>query len=156
MGSFNFQGEMEWDFGLYNVLEEYDTIQVLILKHLLRNTVFELDKEDSILWVHSVDNLYTVAEGVRVILGTNLDVDFDWVKVVWKYVASKIAIFHWLAIQGGVPVRKVLRFRHCLRDGDDDKCSRCLVFVESVEHLLLHCSWASNVWSALLRWWNVS
>ncbi|XP_071740661.1 uncharacterized protein [Rutidosis leptorrhynchoides] len=101
--------------------------------------------------------MYSVAEGVRVMLGSNLLLDFDWVKVVWnKYVPSKMAIFHWLSIHGGVPVKEVLRYRHCLRDGMDDKCSKCTVSVESIQHLLLHCPWAFKVWLALFEWWNVS
>ncbi|XP_071700286.1 uncharacterized protein [Rutidosis leptorrhynchoides] len=89
-------------------------------------------------------------------LESNLDSAFDWVKIVWnKLVPSKIAIFHWLAIQGGIPVKEVLSFRHCLRDGSDDRCGWCTSEVESIDHLLLHCPWSQNVWSALFSWWNV-
>ncbi|XP_071695223.1 uncharacterized protein [Rutidosis leptorrhynchoides] len=153
---FNDQGNMEWDFGLSSSLDEYDERQVVTLKHLIRHVSLDLDKEDTILWVHSVDKVYSVAEGVRVMLESNLDKEFDWVKIVWnKLVPSKIAIFHWLAIQGGVPVKEVLSFLHFLRDGSNDKCGWCTSEVESIDHLLLHCPWSHNVWSALFAWWNV-
>ncbi|XP_071741179.1 uncharacterized protein [Rutidosis leptorrhynchoides] len=139
MGCFNNQGVMIWDFGFVNGLDDYEVNQVLILKHLLRNIVLVLDKEDAILCVHSGDNVYSVAEGVRIMLGSNLALDFDWVKVVWnKLVPSKMAIFQWLSIRGGVSVKEVLKYRHCLREGIDDKCQ------------------GLKACSALLKWWNVS
>ncbi|XP_071708755.1 uncharacterized protein [Rutidosis leptorrhynchoides] len=67
-----------------------------------------------------------------------------------------MAIFHWLVIQGGVPVKEVLSYRRCLRPGSDDKCGWCGIHVESIDHLFLHCSWSHHIWSALFNWWNVS
>ncbi|XP_071687558.1 uncharacterized protein [Rutidosis leptorrhynchoides] len=62
-------------------------------------------------------------------LASNIDLEFDWVKVVWnKYVPSKIAFFHWLAIHGGVPVKEVLHSRHCLPNGLDVTPSSILEF----------------------------
>ncbi|XP_071727033.1 uncharacterized protein [Rutidosis leptorrhynchoides] len=115
-------GVVEWDFGFTVSLNAYDDIQVQTLKVLLRVTVFEPDKEDSILWIHSVDKLYSVAE----------------------------------AIQGGIPVKEVLSYRRRLRNGMDDKCVWCDVHIESIDHLLLHCSWSRNIWSALFNWRDVS
>ncbi|XP_071740799.1 uncharacterized protein [Rutidosis leptorrhynchoides] len=88
-------------------------------------------------------------------LSSNINGEFDWVKIVWNpIVPSKIATFHWLAIQGGVQVKEFLSYRHCLRDSSDDKCVWCANYVESIEHLMLHCSYSYRVWSSLFNWWN--
>ncbi|XP_071693103.1 uncharacterized protein [Rutidosis leptorrhynchoides] len=127
-----------------------------MLLSLLMHTKLVVDKEDEIIWVHSVNIVYSVAEGIRFMFVSNIENELDWLDVVWnKNVPSKIAIFHWLAIQGAIPVKEVLSFRHCLSNGVDDKCRWCLDSVESIDHLLLHCSWSRHIWSALFSWWNI-
>ncbi|XP_071721458.1 uncharacterized protein [Rutidosis leptorrhynchoides] len=156
MGVCNENGLMEWDLGFSNYLNEYENIQLQTLLSLLSGKVFDRSKEDVIQWVHSVDKVFTVAEGIRVMLSYNLVNEVDWLNIVWnKFVPTKIAIFHWQTIQGGVPVKEVLGYRRCLRDITDDKCGWCLSHVESIDHLFLHCSWSHKIWSALFNWWNV-
>ncbi|XP_071708486.1 uncharacterized protein [Rutidosis leptorrhynchoides] len=146
-----------WDFGFLRPLDEYENAQLQMLKVLLSSIQLDLSKEDKIQWVHSVDKVYTVVDGVKVMISSNIENDIDWINVVWiKFVPSKIAIFHWLAIQGGVLVMEVLGYRQCLRDITDDKCGWCLSYVESIDHLFLHCSWSFKVWASLFYWWNVS
>ncbi|XP_071740203.1 uncharacterized protein [Rutidosis leptorrhynchoides] len=143
MGDFNELGVFEWNLRFTIMLDAYDTIQLQVLHSLLSHILLDSSKDDVIQWVHSVDKVYTVAEGVRVMLSNNLDSEFDWMNVVGVNI-------------GGVPVKELLSYRHCLRDETDDKCGWCGDYVESIDHLLLHCSWSFKVWRALFNWWNIS
>lgn len=58
-------------------------------------------------------------------------------------------IFHWLAIQGCIPVKLVVPFGH------ETNCVWCFVEVESVDHLLLHCPRSFDIWTALFKWWSI-
>ncbi|XP_071718710.1 uncharacterized protein [Rutidosis leptorrhynchoides] len=156
MGVCNENGLMEWDFGFSKSLNEYENIQLQTLLSVLSGKVFDHSKEAVIQWVHSVDKVFTVAEGVRVMLSYNLVNEVDWLNLVWnKFVPTKIAIFHWQTIQVGIPVKEVLGYRRCLQDITDDKCGWCLSHVESIDHIFLHCSWSHKIWFALFNWWNV-
>ncbi|XP_071704779.1 uncharacterized protein [Rutidosis leptorrhynchoides] len=142
-------------YGLDEERDLYEESQLQTLLALLGPISHNNDKGDEIQRVHSVDKVYSVAEGTRITLVANLNVEFDWVNVVWnKSIPSKITIFHWLAIQGGILVKEVLHFRHCLRDGSDDKCGWCSD-IESIDHLLLHCPWSYSIWAAMFKWWNI-
>ncbi|XP_071688367.1 uncharacterized protein [Rutidosis leptorrhynchoides] len=141
--------------GLAEERDLYEESQLQTLLALLGPISLNNDKGDEIQWVHSVNKVYSVPEGTRIMLVSNLNVEFDWVNVVWsKSIPSKIAIFHWLAIQGGIPVKEVFHFRHCLRDGSDDKCGWCSD-IELIDHLLLHCPWSYSIWTAMFKWWNI-
>ncbi|XP_071705224.1 uncharacterized protein [Rutidosis leptorrhynchoides] len=143
--------------GIHGPLDAYESNQMHTLLVLLSSVALDNLKDDVIQLVHSVDKVYSVADAVRVMLSSNINSEFDWCKIVWNpKVPSKVAIFLWLVIQGGVPVKEFLSYKHCLRDGSDDKCGWCLEHAESIDHLLLHCSWTFKLWEALFNWWNIS
>ncbi|XP_071728233.1 uncharacterized protein [Rutidosis leptorrhynchoides] len=153
---FSENGLMWWDIGILFPLNEYEDLQYQMLMSLLRNFKVDLYKEDEVQWTHSLEKVSSVAEGVRVMVKSHIDFEFDRVKVVWnKLVPSKISTFHWLAIQGGIPVKEVLSYRNCLNNSSDDKCAWCLDHIESIDHILLHYSWSHKVWTGLFKWWNI-
>ncbi|XP_071691680.1 uncharacterized protein [Rutidosis leptorrhynchoides] len=66
---------------------------------------------------------------------------------------QKVGVFISRAKQRQIPVRVELDKRGV--DLDSVRCPVCDNDIETVEHTLLHCSFAKDLWSRAFRWWNV-
>ncbi|XP_071713556.1 uncharacterized protein [Rutidosis leptorrhynchoides] len=136
-------------------LTELDSMYEAELINLLAPFNLSTD-DDVVMWTPSVTGDYSVAEGVRLLCASSDSQVINWKKLVWNNrVPSKVAIFHWLACKKSIPVRDILIRRHILSHSHSPLCGWCNPEVETIEHLLLHCSWSHKVWSALFQWWNL-
>ncbi|XP_071689003.1 uncharacterized protein [Rutidosis leptorrhynchoides] len=70
-----------------------------------------------------------------------------------KLVPKKLEIFVWRALKGRLPVRVELDKRGI--DLHSVRCPLCDDDLESVEHSLVSCKHASEVWDRIFRWWNM-
>ncbi|XP_071688566.1 uncharacterized protein [Rutidosis leptorrhynchoides] len=66
---------------------------------------------------------------------------------------QKIGVFIWRVRQNRIPVRTKLEKRGI--DLDSLRCPVCDNDIETVDHILLHCSFAKDVWNMVYRWWNI-
>jgi len=102
--------------------------------------------EDQIVW--SLDSIGTfsvksVCEKKLVPIST----DFP-AKEIWKSKApSKVCFLAWAASKGKVPTEIMLKRRIFSLAS---RCALCLNEEESIDHLFLHCHWASTLWSLAL------
>ncbi|XP_071700491.1 uncharacterized protein [Rutidosis leptorrhynchoides] len=71
-----------------------------------------------------------------------------------NYLPQKIGIFVWRALRGRIPVREELDKRGI--DLDSLLCPMCNDFIESVDHVLISCKAATDVWKAIYNWWGSS
>ncbi|XP_071708466.1 uncharacterized protein [Rutidosis leptorrhynchoides] len=137
-------------------LPEYDASEYDSLLFELTQVVLIEEKEDSIYWVPATDGTYSVSEGVRLLVNETHESIPEWASLVWyNPIPSKVLIFHWLTIQSCIPVKNTLLQRGILHEGQNEGCFWFFTSVETVNHLLLHCPWASLIWADLLRWWNL-
>ncbi|XP_071709257.1 uncharacterized protein [Rutidosis leptorrhynchoides] len=144
-----------WELLLSLPLPLYDSLKASDLQVLLTSYKLNEHQEDLVMWVHDSKGVYNVADGIRIILNSGNLVIPEWPKVVWNNnVPSKVALFHWLALKNSIPVRDVLSRRHILSVDQSTFCAWCLNEVETIDHLLMHCSWSSKIWTDLFRWWN--
>ncbi|XP_071711442.1 uncharacterized protein [Rutidosis leptorrhynchoides] len=112
--------------------------------------------DDEIVWLPSVSGVFNVAEAMRFLVIMDNSHTLDWKILIWNNrVPSKISIFHWLACNRSIPVKDNLIRRHILPAHNSSLCVWCESEPETVEYLLLHCSWSYNIWSALFNWWNI-
>ncbi|XP_071699918.1 uncharacterized protein [Rutidosis leptorrhynchoides] len=145
-----------WDLMLPQPLLLYDHLKALEIHTLLASFKVYENEVDMVVWPRGLHGEYTVAEAIRIIMVSSNNVIPNWPVVVWNNkVPSKIALFHWLTLKKGIPVRDVLVRRYILLDTQSTVCVWCLVDVESIEHLLMHCSWSYKIWSDLFQWWNL-
>lgn len=83
----------------------------------------------------------------------------SWLRLVWKNLCPpKVEVFSWQAMQNKIATRSILISKgiiHIINPGDE-LCPLCTLDVESPTHLLLHCNFAWKIWSAILRWWNIT
>ncbi|XP_071694717.1 uncharacterized protein [Rutidosis leptorrhynchoides] len=66
---------------------------------------------------------------------------------------QKIGIFVWRTKLSRIPVRVELDKRGI--DLDLVRCPICDRDIETVEHIMLHCPFAKDIWSRVFRWWNI-
>ncbi|XP_071714905.1 uncharacterized protein [Rutidosis leptorrhynchoides] len=69
-------------------------------------------------------------------------------------VPQKLGIFVWRCRMGRLPVLTELDKRGV--DLNSVRCPVCDNDIETVDHLLINCSFAKDIWSRVRRWWNIS
>ena len=68
-------------------------------------------------------------------------------KFVWSNCAPpRVRFFAWLLVQEKIQCKTNLRFKNVV---DDAECEVCRVAVESPDHLILHCTIATQFWAKL-------
>ncbi|XP_071740487.1 uncharacterized protein [Rutidosis leptorrhynchoides] len=69
-----------------------------------------------------------------------------------NFLPQKLSIFVWRAKQNRIPVLVELDKRGI--DLDTVKCPVCDNGIETVEHIILSCSFAKDLWRRVFKWWN--
>ncbi|XP_071695872.1 uncharacterized protein [Rutidosis leptorrhynchoides] len=70
-----------------------------------------------------------------------------------NFVPKKIEIFMWRALKKRLPVRVELDKRGI--DLDSIRCPLCDDDLESVDHSIIFCKYALDIWERLFRWWGL-
>ncbi|XP_058211699.1 uncharacterized protein LOC131323875 [Rhododendron vialii] len=74
---------------------------------------------------------------------------------LWKNLCPpKVELLAWKALQERLATRSVLMSRNIVVN--DVLCSFCSLFLETPNHLLLHCHFSWCVWSQVLDWWHTN
>jgi hypothetical protein len=137
----------QWELELVNQL-----LQIL-------DTVLFKDVGDSWGWTLSGEDSFTVKSAYSM-LATDLvyvdvfDVDeksvFD--RIWCSPAPSKVVMFSWQLLHYRIPTRSNLAHRHCLPPDASQACVLCNGFIETVNHLFMHCHVSFSVWYAVLKW----
>lgn len=112
------------------------------------------DDKDEISWQHESSGKFTVQSAYR---HTHMSIlyvqDTGWRKI-WKLnVPNKIICFLWLVKHGKILCNAERRRRGFT---DNDRCPNCMIWSETVEHLLRSCDEASAVWRRLLPRYEIN
>ncbi|XP_071689310.1 uncharacterized protein [Rutidosis leptorrhynchoides] len=70
-----------------------------------------------------------------------------------KLLPQKVSIFIWRALLRRILVRVELDKRNI--DLNSLRCPICDDDIETVDHILIKCSFAKDLWSRVYRWWNI-
>ncbi|XP_026411039.1 uncharacterized protein LOC113306301 [Papaver somniferum] len=140
--------ENSWNFNFSKALDPAESIDLLEIKHDLRNIVLSPDEEDVTDGLCTAKALYN---------------KLDEVEDNWEYEMTirsncdppKVTFLMWAAMHESIPTRDMLRRRRVTVNSDS--CVFCNSHVESQDHLFLHYSWAKGLWdmflnSVKLRW----
>ncbi|XP_071728111.1 uncharacterized protein [Rutidosis leptorrhynchoides] len=132
-------------------INELDSLNALL------NTYVKQDKsKDSWSWNLAGNGLFTTKKLTSIIdekiLNHELFVHNEsFLKN--KLVPLKVAIFIWRALKKRIPVRTELDKRGI--DLDSVRCPLCDHGVESIEHTLIFCRHAMDIWIRVYRWWGL-
>ncbi|XP_071714257.1 uncharacterized protein [Rutidosis leptorrhynchoides] len=99
--------------------------------------------EDVVVWSPSISGNFNVAEAMRLLVIADNANSPDWKNLIWNNrFPSKISIFHWLDCNRSIPVKDTLIRRHIISAHSSSFCVWCNSEPETVDHLLIHCSWS--------------
>ncbi|GJU49675.1 LINE-1 reverse transcriptase isogeny [Tanacetum coccineum] len=147
---------ISWNLDFSKPLSPYESREADSLLLMLRNAALDISVEDSIIWNPSPVGEFLVSQAVYIMWSMNSNVAPPWDDLIWNnFVPSKIQIFHWLEIQGCIPVKFVLGQRGVVPFGQEINYAWCFDEVESVDHLLLQCPRSFDIWTSLFKWWSI-
>ncbi|PWA40239.1 reverse transcriptase zinc-binding domain-containing protein [Artemisia annua] len=107
---------------------------------------------DSWRWLGHGSDTFSVAAVKKIVIQEEVqptEVFFKWC----KWVPSKCNIFMWRATLDRLPTRVALKRRNILVE--EQGCSFCGEFEETVDHIFTECRMAGEVWHALSNWWQI-
>lgn len=105
------------------------------------------DENDSWRWTLSKNGAFTVIS-CSLLFGDRGEPAFIW-KCLWRLkIPSKVLFFEWMACKEQLPMIDLLRKRGMILP---NICSLCLKDEETVNHLLMHCPFAREIWEEILR-----
>lgn len=142
------RGACEWNKELINKIMPGFTEAILELKPS------KTGAKDSYIWYPSKTGIYSTKSGYAAAVAmqeqdhtsANIPSTFNWYKSVWSIsTAPKIQLFIWKAINGALPTGENLQKRGLMQN---TLCVHCGL-TETTEHLLLHCSFARQVWNLI-------
>ncbi|PWA51501.1 hypothetical protein CTI12_AA466330 [Artemisia annua] len=127
---------ISWNLDFSMPLSPYESHEAESLLLIMRNAKLDISANDSIVW-----NRSQLANFRCIMWFFNANLAASWAELIWNNIVPfKIQIFHWLAIQGCIPVKLMLGQRVVVPSGQEINCVWCFEEVESVDHLILQCS----------------
>ena len=128
---------------------ELETISSFL--DLLYSTKLKGDGEDVLCWKPSIQMGFNVSSYYKDLSRRN-DTSFPW-KSIWKpKVPSQITFFLWVASLGKILTVENLRRRNIVVV---NWCYLCKANGESVDHLLLYCSFSRELWDLVFAFFGV-
>ena len=107
---------------------------------------------DQLRWSCTVSGLFEVRSYYR-LLNSHGKTNFPWESIWQSRVPHKVSVFTWLVAQGKILTIDNL---HCRRIWVLDWYYMCKRAGESVNHLMIHCEYAHELWSMIfLSFWGV-
>jgi hypothetical protein len=148
-----FLGSMRhWDIAFCRRVHDWELETVASFMDLLYSCPICQGNLDSLCWRPSSQKIFQVRSYYSVLLKPSR-ISFPW-RSVWKAkVPSRVTFFSWTATLGRILTIDNLRKRKVLII---DWCCMCKTNGESVNHLLLHCPIAQDLWNLVFILFGIS
>jgi hypothetical protein len=144
-------GTTHWDLTFTRYIQDWESDAMMNLLEILYAKARNGNGVDSIFWGAAKSNCFTVGSYYRALSGTQHG-SFPW-KIIWKSRAPpRVAFFVWMAALGRIlTIDNLWRRKAMVLDW----CCMCKNGAESVEHLLLHCPFAGEIWAMVFGLFGV-
>jgi len=135
----------KWTLAWKRELAQSELQKLEDLKTVLSQHCPQQDQEDNVLWQGNKG--YSVKDFQRH-ASREIEVD-SIVSTVWMKIAPpKVEFFMWLALLGKLNTRYRLYVKGILQE-DQSTCTFCKLQPESLDHVLMSCSYSQQVWRLL-------
>jgi hypothetical protein len=150
----HFQGtNCVWDIAFNRSVQDWEMEMIDSFMTLLYSSRIRQGVADSLCWTPSSRGLFEVRSFYSVLMHPSSQDYFPW-KGVWKAkVPPRVAFFVWTSALGKILTTDNLRKRRVMIQ---DWCCMCQMSGESVNHLLLHCPVAWELWSVVLTLFGIT
>ena len=140
-------GGVTWLLDFIRHVQDWELESVNVLLELLYSSSAKGYGEDRMCWRGGCKDGFQVKDYYRDILPQS-GITLPW-RSIWKSKAPpRVAFFVWTAALGRILTTDNLRHRRVLVL---DYCWMCKRNGESISHLLLHCSYATELWNFFLN-----
>uniref|UniRef100_A0A2N9FJQ0 Reverse transcriptase zinc-binding domain-containing protein n=1 Tax=Fagus sylvatica TaxID=28930 RepID=A0A2N9FJQ0_FAGSY len=151
----NFQcrgDSIHWEVTFSRLAQDWEMESFSFFLELLYSFTGTGSGEDKVCWKPAQSKSFQVKSYYKS-LTTNGEECFPW-KSIWKAkVPPRVAFFSWTAALGRILIAKNLRRRRVIIVS---WCCLCKMDGESVDHLLLHCAYAKELWDLVFAMFGIS
>jgi hypothetical protein len=141
-----------WDIEFSRPFQDWELEMGVSFMEFLYSLPIRRGTMDSIWWHPSTKGIFEVRSYYSVLVQST-GTYFPWRSVWNSKVPSRVAFFIWTAALGRILTTDNLRRRRIIIL---DWCCMCQSDGESVNHLLMHCSVAQELWNMILNMFGVS
>lgn len=144
-----------WSFSWTRQLRPRDIEAKKELNLLLQQAHLSLSNSDSLAWTHDKSGTFSTKSFTKELAKADPHPQGDAIKGIWcGFVPHRVEIFVWTALLGRIHTKNRLA-RLGIIPNSEDLCVLCNSDIESHDHLLLHCSFSSQLWASWLDLWNI-
>ncbi|KAM7507518.1 hypothetical protein LguiA_017971 [Lonicera macranthoides] len=119
----------------------------IVVCRFIGNCNISRSGRDSRVWVGDKSGQFTTKSFFEIITRSTVAGDFEPHDMVWKNgVPSKMKVLAWLAAHKKVSTADLLQIRRPYLQLSPLWCVMCKRSGESLDHLLLHCSFVHSIW----------
>lgn len=141
-----------WVFNFRRRLYGWEDCEVTRLKNLLGTApALVVNQVDRPLWLAAAAEVFSVSSlynGVSATASPQLSI----CKLVWvKYLPPKVQFLGWLAWHSRLKMSAFLQRIGVLQSNASALCVLCKAEIESVNHVMVSCLFASSVWAEMLN-----
>ena len=145
---------LHWDLYFVRPIQDWELESLMTFMDIIYDMVIRGIGEDKMCWNPNQKKGFKISTFYH-LLGappSTSDQSFPW-KIIWRLkVPLRVAFFVWITALGKSLIIDNLRLR---KIRITDWCYMCKCNGKSVDHLLLHCSIALDLWSMILGLFGV-
>jgi hypothetical protein len=144
-------GRLQWDVIFTRPVQDWEMEMVLSFFEQLYSLTLRQGEDDRMIWSLSKKGIFEVKSFYTRLI-TRECLPFPW-KSIWRVKApARVAFFVWTAALGKILTMDNLRKRNVMVV---EWCCLCKKSGESIDHLLLHCEVARDLWVSIYKLFGV-
>jgi mannosylglycoprotein endo-beta-mannosidase len=137
-----------WTRDILGELSPEGFLQYVQLSIAILNVDRDQEEQDLFSWPCDASGVFSASSTYKRLCEGGIR--YSTADCIWKpWAPGKCKIFQWLAVQSRLWTTE-RRAKHGLQDSPN-VCFTCLQEIDLVNHILLHCSYAKEVWFSSLR-----